>query len=594
MLSGYQHIETGKISLFYHQGFFRKLSLNNLEFLRGIYPAVRDRDWGTVPCVKTEIIPDAAGSKRMISERQFYIQDPIRFVAEIAMDQIAENEWLFSFEGRADNDFLKNRIGWNVLLPLNSITGQEFIATSAEKTTIRGVFPVDISPVQPIKNLKKLTFTDKNGCRIELVFTGDIFEMEDQRNWTDASFKIYSTPLDLPFPAKINQGDIIRQSIRLTIENLNNKHIHIPVAKNKNGVFPTIGLNALSNPRRYHSNEIDLLSKLQLDFLSIHLKNNAEEEIERLLEHFRLCSELELKTVISIHFFKNESLQDGLQKVILQNNNLVKSIELFDANSFLCQGTHIESTLTFLKTKIPGVLIGGGTYAYYAELNRAEKLIENVDYMAFSVSPQVHAFDDHTIIENIEGISHVVRDAKKRFDLPIHINALTLAQRMNFVATDNNSNQADKFIDKRQNTIFTALWILGVLKSCAIEGCSAVSMFETIGKKGVLDSNSEDTLDKNTEIFPVYYLIREVHKYKGCMVVEMKSDNYLCEGIQIVDNHTTINWIWNYGDEPVEWKDLTKYNLELFDFKFGKWETSNFNGNIQPNTWCRYQTSENE
>ena len=31
--------------------------------------------------------------------------------------------------------------------------------------------------------------------------TGDVFEMEDQRNWTDASFKTYCTPLRQPFPA---------------------------------------------------------------------------------------------------------------------------------------------------------------------------------------------------------------------------------------------------------------------------------------------------------------------------------------------------------------------------------------------------------
>ena len=35
-----------------------------------------------------------------------------------------------------------------------------------------------------------------------VAFDGDIFEMEDQRNWTDASYKIYSTPLRLPFPCR--------------------------------------------------------------------------------------------------------------------------------------------------------------------------------------------------------------------------------------------------------------------------------------------------------------------------------------------------------------------------------------------------------
>ena len=35
--------------------------------------------------------------------------------------------------------------------------------------------------------------------------------MEDQRNWTDASFKTYSTPLELPFPVELSAGEQIRQ-----------------------------------------------------------------------------------------------------------------------------------------------------------------------------------------------------------------------------------------------------------------------------------------------------------------------------------------------------------------------------------------------
>ena len=36
-----------------------------------------------------------------------------------------------------------------------------------------------------------------------MIFNGETFEMEDQRNWTDASFKTYCTPLSLPYPIKI-------------------------------------------------------------------------------------------------------------------------------------------------------------------------------------------------------------------------------------------------------------------------------------------------------------------------------------------------------------------------------------------------------
>ena len=41
--------------------------------------------------------------------------------------------------------------------------------------------------------------------------------MEDQRNWTDASFKTYSTPLELPFPVEISADEEVRQRVVLTL-----------------------------------------------------------------------------------------------------------------------------------------------------------------------------------------------------------------------------------------------------------------------------------------------------------------------------------------------------------------------------------------
>ena len=35
---------------------------------------------------------------------------------------------------------------------------------------------------------------------------GDSFEMEDQRNWTDASFKVYGTPLKNLSPVEVKTG----------------------------------------------------------------------------------------------------------------------------------------------------------------------------------------------------------------------------------------------------------------------------------------------------------------------------------------------------------------------------------------------------
>src|SRR5258707_15141553 len=55
------------------------------------------------------------------------------------------------------------------------------------------------------------------GVSAEVRFEGDIFEMEDQRNWTDASYKTYCTPLGLPFPAKVEKGARVKQAVTFTL-----------------------------------------------------------------------------------------------------------------------------------------------------------------------------------------------------------------------------------------------------------------------------------------------------------------------------------------------------------------------------------------
>ena len=50
----------------------------------------------------------------------------------------------------------------------------------------------------------------------EVTAEGDVFEMEDQRNWTDGSFKTYVRPLALPWPYRLADGEVLRQSVTVS------------------------------------------------------------------------------------------------------------------------------------------------------------------------------------------------------------------------------------------------------------------------------------------------------------------------------------------------------------------------------------------
>ena len=52
-------------------------------------------------------------------------------------------------------------------------------------------------------------FEENVGHRME----GDTFEMEDQRNWTGASYKTYVRPLALPWPYTLAAGAKIDQAV---------------------------------------------------------------------------------------------------------------------------------------------------------------------------------------------------------------------------------------------------------------------------------------------------------------------------------------------------------------------------------------------
>ena len=56
------------------------------------------------------------------------------------------------------------------------------------------------------------------GLRVTCKMIGDTFEMEDQRNWTDASYKTYVRPLALPHPYSLPAGETLRQSVELTFQ----------------------------------------------------------------------------------------------------------------------------------------------------------------------------------------------------------------------------------------------------------------------------------------------------------------------------------------------------------------------------------------
>ncbi|KEZ76880.1 hypothetical protein C41B8_12434 [Salinisphaera hydrothermalis C41B8] len=209
----------GPVCFTWQSGAIRHLSVDGVEVLRGIGAVIRDANWGT-HALHTEA-DEAHSSDGAIA---------FTYCARVATDGDGSGESPLALELQAHIDateldvrltltarehFVTCRSGLSVLLPLAGVVESAVAVEHSDGLVEKGHFPRHISPSQPFFDIRGLSFAPTPERTVDLHFEGDVFEMEDQRNWSDASFKIYNRPLALPSPYRIEAGETVTQSVRL-------------------------------------------------------------------------------------------------------------------------------------------------------------------------------------------------------------------------------------------------------------------------------------------------------------------------------------------------------------------------------------------
>jgi hypothetical protein len=122
-----------------------------------------------------------------------------------------------------------------------------------------------------------------------------------------------------------------------------------------------------------------------------------------------------------------------------------------------------------------------GTNDYFTELNRQRPPKTAGDGTCYSINPQVHAFDNATLVENLEAQASTVRTARSfAGERWIAVTPVTLRPR--FIP----ANGAPVDPDPRQSSPFNAVWTLGSIKYLAEAGANSITYYEVTGKGGIL------------------------------------------------------------------------------------------------------------
>lgn len=506
-------LRAGRLSMIYDNGSLRYISVGKTELLRMIYPAVRDEKWLTILPLKKDEHIEIAGNSFIVRLKCLYREGAINFRSEYIIEGKPDSTLTFSMNGEALDVFLKNRIGLCVLHPVEGCAGNNCIIDHVDGSVESSFFPEEISPRQVFRDIKAMKWMTE-GARCRLIFSGDVFETEDQRNWTDASFKTYSTPLSLPFPVKVEKGEMTSQKIEFTAEGGSDDNEHssdeilVSLFPDIKFNLPKLGLCMPVSGKSSYRDSLKIIRTLRPDHLRNDLRLYDKEWKISAMKAIHEASEIGTKLELALFFDDNYQTQiNSLCRWYSANNPPVSTVLLFHRDAPSIPGNLASEIISVLRDTAPRLKTAIGTNANFAELNRNRPGECGNDYLCYSIHPQEHASDYLTLIENLKGQEYTVQSAKIfAGEKGILISPVTIHRRLNanvsFMEEQETSPGSVSGSDDRLLSMQGACWCAGSLKYLSEAGAASLTYFETSGKKGVTGDNA------GLKIYPVYFVLR--------------------------------------------------------------------------------------
>jgi hypothetical protein len=563
-------LRAGPLSLVFEAGDLRYIRLGDREVLRRVYMAVRDRKWGTPPPRLSNIRKEVKDESFRISYDAETVQSEIDFVWQGTITGNATGTVTFTMQGEARSTFLRNRLGFCILHPIRECAGAVCKVERVDGTVVQATFPRYISPHQPFMDMRAISHEVVPGVWAEVRFDGEIFEMEDQRNWADASYKTYCTPLRLPYPVEVEAGTRFAQSVTLGLKGSvpqwsagsSTEAVNFIVETTPALPLPRIGLGVASHDQPLGPKELFRLRALNIAHLRVDLNLSHPAYDSYLARATNEAAELgvPLEAAVTV----TDAAEDELLRLRAMIDQLKPAIctwLIFQASEKSTGEKWIRLARSHLSSYDPKVRIGAGTNAYFAELNRDRSPVSLVDLICYPVNPQVHAFDNATIVENLKGQAFTVESAR-RFagKLPIAVTPITLKTRFDPQSASRGmptaQDELPPDVDPRQMSLLGAGWTAGSLKYLAEAGTDSVTYYETTGQRGVMETEEGSLLREKFRslpggVFPLYHVLADAGEFAAGGVVCSTSNAPLkVDGLVLRNGELTRIMLVNLSPAP--------------------------------------------
>ena len=527
----------GELSIILQDGNLRMLRFKGHEVLRAVAFLVRDKDWGTCNASITEL------SVRS-EDFGFTISYVARFTAPSGANLDCEVSILgtpdgvnFSADCISDAAFETARAGFVVLHPIVGVAGEPVTVEHADGTIENARWPNRIDPWQPFKEIAAISHHAAEGIEATTRFEGDVFEMEDQRNWTDGSYKTYVRPLALPWPYMLEKGKPFSQRVSMTIkadedtspapgtsETISIRILPTPLK------LPEIGIGLRPECFEQDLAAIETLKATGARHLIAHFDPLAGHGVDALKGYAAIAEASGLRVTLELAIPCVQSLEEEFADIAA----LVRQSELALDTLFVSPSVDRQSTppgskwpacpplediYAAARRAFPGIRLGGGMLSYFTELNRKRVPGELLDYVSHCTNPIVHAADDLSVMQTFEALRDVVASTRAIYaKKPYRIGPSTIAMRQNPYgsATKDNPLLARipmANIDPRHNGQFGAAWTLGYAATVASASLEVLTLSTLTGPFGLVAGKGEPV--QEGKVRPLTWVISRLGALSG-------------------------------------------------------------------------------
>ena len=538
-------LTAGPLTLTYGSGCIRKISLATKEVINQIYFSFRDRNWVDIPSVIFEQKISVKKDSFQISFVARNQRDEISFDWQALITGDPSGEIRYEMKGVAQSAFWRNRLGLCVLHPARSCSGAACRVEHVDGNVRMATFPVTISPYQPFKEFRAVAHEVMPDLWAQVRFERGTFEMEDQRNWADDSFKSYSPPLSETYPVEVKAGSLVSQSVSLSLagkilipqKQIRSKkeNLILSVHPETGSPVPQIGLGIASHGKALQEIELERLRQLKLHHLRVDLHLYEPDFAMVLHQAWEEARALGAVLEIALVFSEKISAElASLTRALAEIKPRISSWLIFQRNGRITPTSLVEIVKPQLNSLSPAVAVGGGAKTYFAELNRNPAIQAALDVVAYSLNPQVHVSDNHSLMESLPSQVEMVRCARQIIGKkPLLVTPVTLKPRFNPTTGEpspSKPGELPSMVDPRQSSLFGASWTLGSLKYLCESGVDSITYYETTGWRGVMEISSGSPLPKKFTsfpgcVFPLYHVLADLGEFSNGQWVEIASSH---------------------------------------------------------------------